>query len=450
MHALLPAAPGLNYLRFLGVYLASYTAGLAASVPGGIGVFDAAMLLGLAPYLEAPQILGAVVVFRLYYYIIPLFLSGALFTGNELLLRGRSVVGGGPRLGGLGLSGVSALTSDFAVTAAAAAVGICGALLLSLGAVGARPDISWIDPDFASLADPISEFVPSLFGAALIVLALKLGQRVTLAWGATILALLGGAVFCVLESEPLWISFVLVAAALLVAPLRSGFYRRARVFSGPMRLSTAMTLLCLVLAVIALAAFGPTLRSAGNDSWWHAVLSADLPNSVRASLALAVGIGLTALGRLLRPGRVQAMDWTAEARLRYAGLGGMPPQRADGLVWGEGGRAALPYRRFGSILLALGDPAGAPGDQASAIWRLRDLAVQEGREPAVWGAGPRLLKIYADLGLSALRLGHDGRPLPTDSEPASSTARYLVCKVERHLQALLPHLPPAGEQAAAD
>ena len=425
-----------------------------ASVPGGIGVFDAAMLLGLSPYLEPPQILGAVVVFRLYYYIIPLFISGALFTGNELLLRGRSVAGEPSRLGGrldgLGLSGVSVLTSDFAVTAAAAAVGICGALLLSLGAVVAQPDISWIDPDFALLANPISEFVPSLFGAALIVLALKLGQRVTLAWGAAILALLGGAAFCFLESEPLWIGFVLVVTALLLAPLRSGFYRPARVFSGPMRLSTLMTLLCLVLAVVALAAFGPSLRSVDDDSWWHALLRADLPNSVRASLALTVGIGLTALGRLVRPGRVQAMTWNAEARLRYAGLGGMPPARADGLVWGEGGRAALPYRRFGSILLALGDPAGAPGDQASAIWRLRDLAAQEGREPAVWGAGPRLLTIYADLGLSALRLGVDGRPLPADSEPASNTARYLVCKVERHLQALLPHLPPAGDHATAD
>jgi len=49
-HALLPAAPGLTYLRFLGVYIASYTAGLAASLPGGLGVFDTAMLLGLSPY----------------------------------------------------------------------------------------------------------------------------------------------------------------------------------------------------------------------------------------------------------------------------------------------------------------------------------------------------------------------------------------------------------------
>ena len=40
-YALLPNQMGLSYLRFLAVYLASYSAGLVANLPGGIGVFDA-------------------------------------------------------------------------------------------------------------------------------------------------------------------------------------------------------------------------------------------------------------------------------------------------------------------------------------------------------------------------------------------------------------------------
>src|SRR5262249_1716887 len=86
-YALLPEARHLTWPIFLGVYVTSYTAGLAANLPGGIGVFDTAMLLGLQHYLEAPQIVGAIVVFRLYYYVIPLFLAGFLFAGNEIVLR---------------------------------------------------------------------------------------------------------------------------------------------------------------------------------------------------------------------------------------------------------------------------------------------------------------------------------------------------------------------------
>ena len=101
-YALLPRRPALTWLIFLGVYVASYTAGLAANLPGGIGVFDTAILLGLAPYLSAPEIVGAIVVFRLYYYIIPLFLAGFLFAGNEILLRGGVLLRRAERLGGAG------------------------------------------------------------------------------------------------------------------------------------------------------------------------------------------------------------------------------------------------------------------------------------------------------------------------------------------------------------
>jgi glycosyltransferase 2 family protein len=90
-YALVPHTHGLSWLRFAGVYLASYSAGLIANLPGGLGVFDGAMLLGLQPWLDAPHVLSAILIFRLFYYIIPLFLAGSLFTGNELLLRGESL-----------------------------------------------------------------------------------------------------------------------------------------------------------------------------------------------------------------------------------------------------------------------------------------------------------------------------------------------------------------------
>ena len=125
-------APGLTWLIFLGVYVASYTAGLAANLPGGIGVFDTAMLFGLEPYMSAPHIVGSILVFRLYYYIIPLFLAGSLFAGNEILLRGGGLlrhVGRLPPVQAIGRWS----EPDFAVTASTGAVGICGVLMLCLG-----------------------------------------------------------------------------------------------------------------------------------------------------------------------------------------------------------------------------------------------------------------------------------------------------------------------------
>jgi len=445
VYTLLPAAPGLNYVRFLGVYVASYTAGLAANIPGGIGVFDTAMLIGLSSYLEPSQIVGAIVVFRLYYYIIPLFLAGGLFAGNEIMLRGRSLLRPSAPLRAGQASTLRWGEPDFVVAAVTGAVGICGALLLCLGVLERRPDFSWIDPDFAEVAAQAGEFVPSLIGGALLVCAVGMAQRVTLAWGMTIGLLLLAAAFTVAQAEPLWIPGVLLLAAVLIAPFRGAFYRHARLLSGPMESAVAVPLLTLAGCILALAAFEPHVRWLSDNSWWEVVLSPSVPNSLRATVAFTVVLALLALWGVLRPGRVRFLPWGAEARQRYAALGANPPAEADGMVWGEAERAGIPFRRIGRVLLGLGDPAGAESDRISAIWRMRDLARQEGLDPAIWRAGRSLLGVYADLGMAALALGEDGLPLAHSGGPPAS--RYLVCQAERDLAMLLPLLPKLARAA---
>jgi uncharacterized membrane protein YbhN (UPF0104 family) len=446
--ALLPHEPRLTYLRFLGVYLASYSAGLLATIPGGLGVFDGAMLIGLAPYLDAPRIVGAILIFRLYYYVIPLFIAGSLFAGNEFFVRGRVLA----RAGGIAPIGRIS-DADFGVAAGAGAVALCGFLLLSLGVIEQRPDFSWMDSDFAAVAAQAGEFVPSLIGAALMVLAAALAQRVNLAWSVTLVLLVVGAAFTLAQEEPLWIPGVLVLAAGLVAPYRRAFYRHARILADPLQPTSALSLLALILCVLALAVFERHVRWLSRNSFWEVILSHDVANSMRASVALTVALGLAALWRLLRPRQVSWAPWNASQRLRYAALGADPPDEADGVVWGEAGRAAMPFRRVGRTLLALGDPAGAGGDQVSAIWRLRDLAQRDGRNPAVWRAGRSLLRVYADLGLAALPLDASGRPLDGDAEH-SQAGQFLVCRAELDLAALRAALPAliarerAAEQAA--
>ncbi len=439
-YQLLPHAPGLTYMRFLGVYVASYTAGLAANLPGGLGVFDTAMLLGLEPYLQPPQILGAIVVFRLYYYIIPLFVAGSLFAGNELLLRGGAILHN--KTLEQRAQGPSRWSGPaFATVAATGTVAMCGAMLLGIGLLDQRPDFSWIDPDYADLAARAGEYVPSLIGAALIVLSIGLSQRVTLAWGTTIVLLFVAAGFTGAQASTWWVPAVLVMAALLLVPFRDAYYRHARLLSGPLQTGTIVPLLALVLCVLTLAGFEPRVRGMSENSLFDIVLSQDIPNGVRVAVGLAVLVSLIAIWRLIRPGRVRALAWAGDGRLRYAALGAVPPADADGIVLGETGRAGMPFLRLGRVMLGLGDPAGSISDRVSAIWNLRDLAQQEGLDPAVWRAGPGLLKVYADLGLTAFPLGTDGLPMPESAGDGVPASQYLCCIAERDVQALLPLLP---------
>ncbi len=436
-YALLPHYHGLTWLRFLAVYLGSYAAGLVANVPGGLGVFDAAILFGLSRYLPAPVVLSATFIFRLYYYVIPLFLAGALFAGNEMLVRGRGMT---TRIPGQ----TRWSEPELAVAASTGVVAVCGAALLSIGLLDTHPDFSWMASGLAAFAASAGQYVTSLLGTALMVLAIGLSLRVTLAWGATIVLLLTGAAVTAIQGEPSWVPVGLVVAALSVAPFRDAYYRHARLISHTLRPGTLLPLFTLLGSVVWLANFEPKVHRLAQTSWWAVVLSRETPTSVRLAVGLAVVLLLSALWGVIRPGRVLALPWNAEGRLRYAALGALPPAVADGLVMGEAGRAGIAFRRVGRVLLGLGDPVGSDSDRVSAIWRLRDLAHQEGRHAAIWRATPELLKVYADLGLSAVPLGLDGLP----AEPSIPARFYLCCVAERDLGALIPVLPTLGRRKA--
>ncbi len=443
MYQLLPDAPGLTFVRFLGVYLSSYTAGLAANIPGGLGVFDTAMLLGLEPYIPAPRILGAIVVFRLYYYIIPLFIAGTLFSGNEILLRGGALfrrrgtpVGVKPA----GRTPTNSVFSErsFAVVTSTGSVALCGAMLLGIGVLDDRPPFPWFDADFAEVAASAGQFIPSLIGAGLMVLAIGLSRRVTLAWFLTIVTLLVGALYTLAQGTSGWVPAVLLLTAVLIAPFREAYYRHARLVARPLQTGTLVPLLVLALCALTLGLLEPQMRGVAENSLLDLVISPDVSNGSRITLALVVALGAYALWQLIHPARVKWLAWQGEGRLRYAALGNDPPAMADGVVFGENERAAVPFRRVGGVLLGLGDPAGAESDRVSAIWNLRDLALQEHRDPAVYRGGAGLGKVYEDLGLTPVPLAMDGL---VSAEGAADSTEFLYCVAERDLGMLTPLLP---------
>lgn len=449
-YALLPPAAGLTWAIFLGIYLSSYSAGLIANLPGGIGVFDTAMLFGLEPYMSAPHIVGAIVVFRLYYYVIPLFLAGSLFAGNEILLRGGGLLRHVAKLAPVQAIGRWS-EPDFAVTANTGAVALCGMLMLCLGVLAPQTDFAWIDPDFADLASQAGQFIPSLIGAGLVLMAIGLSHRVNLAWTLTILLLVSGAAFIATQENRLWVVGILVLTTLLLAPFRACFYRHPRLLSGPLDPSSALSLIVLVVCLTALGVTRSQIHLLHNNAFWAVMLSPAVPNATRIAVGTAVFLGLAAMWLLLRPSRVGYLPWDQRARQMLLGLGALPEAAiraaADGVVLGEAEKAAIPFRRCGRVLVGLGDPAGAESDRISAIWRLRDLANQEGRDAAVWKAGPDLLKVYGDLGLTALPLGPDGLPMPETEGEYPPARHYLVCRAERDLNLLLPVLPNLAQQA---
>ncbi|ACK69596.1 conserved hypothetical protein [Gloeothece citriformis PCC 7424] len=83
LYLLLPPDPSLTYPGFFGIYILGLTAGLISTVPGGLGVFETVILWLRPPSLSAPEVLGALLGYRVIYYFLPLFVALVLFIIQE-------------------------------------------------------------------------------------------------------------------------------------------------------------------------------------------------------------------------------------------------------------------------------------------------------------------------------------------------------------------------------
>jgi glycosyltransferase 2 family protein len=65
-----PGESSPPFLTVLGIFLASYTAALLSHAPGGLGVLEILFVTGL-PEIDPADVLAALIVFRLFYLLIP-------------------------------------------------------------------------------------------------------------------------------------------------------------------------------------------------------------------------------------------------------------------------------------------------------------------------------------------------------------------------------------------
>jgi glycosyltransferase 2 family protein len=85
MYMLVPNHPPIDFVTISVVFVTATLLGFASHSPGGLGVFDAAMLVALWQY-EREELLAGLLIFRLLYYIIPFALALLTLGLRELVL----------------------------------------------------------------------------------------------------------------------------------------------------------------------------------------------------------------------------------------------------------------------------------------------------------------------------------------------------------------------------
>lgn len=88
MYMLLPTVPGVGFVSILVVFVSATLLGFASHAPGGLGVFDAAMLVALWQF-DKEDVLAGLLIFRVLYYLAPFALALVILGLREIWLNMR-------------------------------------------------------------------------------------------------------------------------------------------------------------------------------------------------------------------------------------------------------------------------------------------------------------------------------------------------------------------------
>jgi phosphatidylglycerol lysyltransferase len=455
----LPDSAVVSYPHLLAVFVVALTAGIISHVPGGLGVFESIVLMGLSSEVPGNEILAALLVFRVMYFLVPLVTACLLFGGLELIQARRRIKRVSQDLAGW--------LAPAAPTVLAGCSFIGGAVLLFTNATpesGMRLQLV-----SAVLRLPVieaSHFVGSVVGVFLLLLSSHLQRRSRAAWLITLLLLILGGVaelFTGLEWGP---AVLLLLLCLVLLASRDEFYRRSALVAEPFTPGRFLAIGVVLGSALWLGLFSYKQVGYSDELWWHFALYGDASRFLRASVAVAVIALAAAAVRLLAsamtPSGVTGQDTVTRAAEIVAQS---PEARANLALLGDkrilfhpAGDSFLMFGIVRRSWVMLGDPIGPFSRWRDLLCQLATEAANYGGWPIFFGIGEAAAQICNKLGFAVRRIG-DQTIVPLDQFAIENLSPELQ-EIHRHIAilgcqfeaiaseaipALIPELLPVSE-----
>lgn len=282
---------GVPYLDFLGGFLVAQMATQLLPLPGGIGVFEAVVLV-LRPHgAAAPAVLAALLLYRVAYYLLPLLAAGVLIAVREVI---------GARRRGKPLEALLEGVTSLAPHALAFVTFLSGALLLLTGAVPTdQRRLAWLADLLPLAAIEVSNFLASVVGAVLLILAWGLERRARLAYRLAQVLFSAGIVLALLRSANLLVALLLGVALLILHAAADEFPRTVSLLDEPLTTGWRHAIATVLGLTLWLGLFAYRHEAYTSQLWWQFALAGDAPRFLRASVGMSIVVLLFALGRLL-------------------------------------------------------------------------------------------------------------------------------------------------------
>jgi phosphatidylglycerol lysyltransferase len=412
LYVLFPRTMPLSWFQFLGVYLLAGVIALLSHVPGGLGVLESVLVMFLARHggMHAHAALGAVLLYRGIYYILPLLIASVVFAVNEAV-RYRAAIVTVSRTAAAGLSAVAppllAMTSFLA-----------GVILLVSGVTPPSPTrISALARVIPLAVIETAHFLGSVVGAALVIIARSLVRRLDGAVRVATVLLIAGAGLSILKGGD-WeeaVALLIVLGALLAS--RREFYRKSALLNEPTTAAWAMAAVVAVAGSIWLGLFAYEHVEYSSELWWRFAVDQHAPRFLRASVGMVTVVVLAAVYRLVRPIEIEPEGPTPDEMEFVRAIVARTNRTSANLallgdkafLLNEAKNAFIMYGVEGRSWIAMGDPVGPEDEWPELVWRFQRACDRYAARCVFYEVSARHLDLYADVGLALLKIGEDAR-----------------------------------------
>ena len=346
---------------FITFYALAVALGIISTVPGGLGVFEATLLLALGGTIEPDRLAAAMVIYRVVYYLVPLACALILLSVFELR-RGVAAP-------------LARAVSQVSPLLLAAFTFIVGVMLLVSGALPAT------DAATALLAMHVplvlveaAHFLGSIAGLALLIVARGMLARLDAAWWSGVIIAAISLVLTLPKGIAISEAGVLLFLLLSLVMSRRHFTRKASLLAGAFEPAWWIATAVIVITTAGLVVFAYRDVGYSHEMWWQFEFDAHAPRSLRATVAVILGALAFALIKLLRPPKLplpvpsdadleraeRIVDQQEFADARLAMMGD------KALLFSDSGESFVMYGRQGRSWVALFDPVGSRGRAPAA------------------------------------------------------------------------------------
>ncbi len=434
LYILLPDSLPLTFTRFLSIFFLAQIAGVASNVPGGLGVFEAVILIFLAPFFSASAILGALVAFRSVYYLLPLFVATILLATHEIIEK-REGMARAWRIFGRWAPGIAPNLLAFTTF-------VGGAVLLFSGVTPTLPSrLYWLRRLVPLPIVEISHFFGSLAGALMLLIARGLQRRLDAAYQLAVVVLSAGIFLQLFKGADYEEAIILTIMLLSLVASRRHFYRKSSLANESFGPGWIVAILLVLISSAWLGLFSYKHVEYSSDLWWRFQFRGDAPRFLRASVGVLAAMLIVAVRRLLRPA-IPEPDPPTHAELELAEKIVRTDRRSQSclalladkpLLFSESRRAFIMYGVEGRSWIAMGDPVGPNEEKSELIWKFRELCDLHAGWPVFYEIDRENLHLYLDLGLTVQKIGEEAR-VPLEEFSLEGGTRKWMRKMQRRVE----------------